>query len=352
MPTTNTGFVSLGNPIYTAGAAIGSSFTLDEATDGFAVIFVAPKTVSLAQVKVRVGTRTGTIPTYRVGIQGVSDTNSPDGVFAAGYADTNFPATGTATLTVTTALTAGTPYALVVRHTSGTINGSNCVALENGMTYFASNGFNAPILVTQNSGGAWTGVNRIPPVSIIDADGDTILGTAAYSFTTLATWNSGTASKHRGSLWTTPFACRLAGLTIGGQWPTTADYTLRLYEGTNGTPVASVACDLSKMYFVQAFTTMSVIPFNYSLLANTAYRFVLEPTTVNNPTAVGRYVFDSAAEMRALFGPLCYTEATSPGTWTDYNAASPGFSAMPILPVIDQMTTGSGGSLVVPKFVI
>jgi hypothetical protein len=113
------------------------SFNCDASNDGVGWVFQAVGTDAITHLGFRYGTRTGTPPTYRISIQGVSTTTGlPDGTVVGG----GTPASATFTPPADTTWngtwqwialdnsfvpTADQEYALCIEYSSGTINASN-----------------------------------------------------------------------------------------------------------------------------------------------------------------------------------------------------------------------------------
>lgn len=109
-----------------------SNQTLSSASHKVAYAFNAQATTTINALGIRVGTITGTTPTYQVEIQGIGPTGLPDGTGVIGSSATFNPSAlgwtaGTFQwLNISGVnLTRGTNYALVVRHSSGTADASN-----------------------------------------------------------------------------------------------------------------------------------------------------------------------------------------------------------------------------------
>lgn len=128
-------YLPLGSPyqIVTLG---GGTFALNGTTDAVEFIFQAVAAATITRLGFRVGTRTGTPPTYRISLQGVNASGNPDGTIKGG----GTPASATFTPPASTAwnnswqwVTLDNAYtcargeylAIVIDYSSGTIDGSN-----------------------------------------------------------------------------------------------------------------------------------------------------------------------------------------------------------------------------------
>lgn len=113
-----------------------SNFDLDSADDAQGWVYQMPEAATITQACYRYGARTGTPPTYRISLQGVSTGAIADGTVLGGgspaQADFTPPANSSIddtwvchNLANSIALTRGQQIALDIRHQTGTINGSN-----------------------------------------------------------------------------------------------------------------------------------------------------------------------------------------------------------------------------------
>ncbi len=118
----------------------GVAFTnqaLSSAAHKVAYAFSAQATTSINALGIRVGTLTGTAPTYQIEIQGLNATGLPDGAGLVGSSATFSPSalgwTAGTFQWINIAgvnLTRGVNYALVVRHSGGTVDASNNAGLS------------------------------------------------------------------------------------------------------------------------------------------------------------------------------------------------------------------------------
>jgi hypothetical protein len=138
-----------GSPAICATTPSFSNFTLNQTTDALEFIFEVPGgggNITITRVGVRLGTITGTTPTYRVSLQGVSTTTgNPDGTIKGGVspASTTFSPSGLSwsagtwhwlTLDNSYAAAPGELLALVVDYSSGTVDGSNNASFSSVIT--------------------------------------------------------------------------------------------------------------------------------------------------------------------------------------------------------------------------
>lgn len=140
-----------------------TNFNLNTATTRIAWVFVSATGSAITHLGVRLQSKTGTSPTYRVSLQAIGADGRPTGTVLGG----GTPASATFTVTALTAgefhwialdnsftPTRGTTYAVVLDYSSGTVDGSNFAAFG-----FRSNVFNtnaSPLPLSDTTGSAWT----------------------------------------------------------------------------------------------------------------------------------------------------------------------------------------------------
>jgi hypothetical protein len=314
---------------------------LDATNDGAGAIFLAPKTGNIAYFFLNFTAKTGTAPTYRVGIETATTTRSPDGsILGGGTAKVDLvnPATGAAFRTLDTplAVTAGDKLATTIRYETGTVSGAAFSTVAFAVGGLVGTGTPFGLTLT---GGTWAVSNGGWPMMAVKYDDGTVShGFCAATVINNTVWNSGSTPLYKGVAWTPDINCRTTGAIVSLRVTDATNYNLNLYEGTNGTPIATRAVDADVDLAVsnavrQAFIALA--PTN--LTGGTAYRWAIEPTTVTNFTTYAYPTLSDAASLRAYFGPLVGTTATTAGTWTDAN------DAHPVIPVIDQWDSGGGG---------
>lgn len=121
------------------GAAVYTSSTLDGSTDAAEWIFDAQEAATITKLGFRLTSKTGTSPTFKISLQGRTGGGVPDGTPKGG----GTPASATFTVTSITAgdwtwITLDNPYtctrgerlSIVIAYDSGTIDGSNSIAVS------------------------------------------------------------------------------------------------------------------------------------------------------------------------------------------------------------------------------
>lgn len=331
------------------------NFTLDANNDALEFLLQAPKAMTVTRLGVRLGTITGTTPTYRVSAQGINSSGNPDGTIkgATNNAKKTFSPSGLGwsagsfnwlTLDETFSLAAGDYFSIVIDYSSGTINGSNCASFTeswntqvNAQNFPCSQENNATVRAKQPwgvAGVAWgssTTVNGYP-----------------ISAGTLQQINSASNPREVGfkfkipSGWCSTFKLRGIKWLMG--YNDAATQTFRLYDGggaSDTTVLQDVTLDTdvfnstSGRPFVVCFDESTLATLN----AGTFYRIGI--TTDNaNDTNMWYWSVAAAGDFDAF--PLqqdCYwTQRPSGGSWTDVTTQRPWATL-----ILDDITAPAGG---------
>lgn len=333
-------------PINLSRISNNGTFTthdLDGSTDGAAVSFIAPRTGNIHKIGVNVASVTGTSPTYRLGIEGLSS-GLPDGTYKASgtsHADTSGLSAGWqwVTLDADAAVTAGDALAATMRYQTGTVDASNFVRLNYCLTSnLASVGLPIPLTLTA---GTWAAasVTRAAVFGVQYDDGSVVGGMFPISALTNQAWNSGSSPLFRGNLWTPQIGCRCIGFwTQMRSSGLNSAWNFSIYAGTDSSATTTTAVDASVAFPSGSPTYDIYIPLApTTLTAGTAYRFVVEPTNANSNTTFVRHDFESATSLQEKFGAFTGTTASTAGSWTDTAG-----QFYPIVPIIDQIDDGAG----------
>lgn len=338
-------------PVYPLTSSGFTTQAIDASTDGAGAIFYAPKTGTITKIGVLQTAKTGTGPTYRYGVEGVTTTRAPDGTYKnAGnaYVDAADPATAFAwrTLGASVSVTAGDLIAATVRYQSGTIDGSNFITVAVRTTQSITQAHPYALTLTA---GAWATSLGCPCIALQYDDGTVIFGvTAASSLTNNSPWTSASSPVYRGTKWTPGVTCQLVGCWIGARVPDTFDFNILLYVGTASSPAVTVPVVPDLGVGTNAGANPFYIPIPPTTLSSgTVYRLVIEPIAVVSPTTFVNVNFPDADALAAYWGDLKGTTgvAGSPPTWTDYDNGTDGYRAYPVIPVIDDVTASAGGGL-------
>lgn len=346
-----------GFPFYPAGGSTPafSTFLLDQTTDAQEFICLAPEVATLTRLGFRYGVRTGTPPTFKISLQGVTGAGVPDGTIKGGGspasatftppADTTWDSTWR-WITLDNAYTCarGEGLAVVIKYDSGTIDASN----------------NSTFTELINGGSE----NRGFPYAINNAAGSRsfrpLLPVFGYASASKAFGNpceTMVAQAIFGSTGT-PDECGMK-FTIPSTWFSTFKVVgLRVYGGLNtGGTVAFTIYDTDGSSILQqvtfdtdwsASTSFSAydVPFDEvtlsTLTAGSAYTLGFAPGTPTI-TVYGLQV-DSAADWDAWPGgqDFIFRTRTDAGAWTD-DATKRLLAEL----VFDDVT-GGGGKLVGP----
>lgn len=170
-------FMRFGGPWVTP-LAIGtpsiSTHVIDASNEGVAYAFQARNTDAITHLGFRVGSRTGTPPTYIIGLEGLSGTTGfPDGVYKTNGgnctatftppADTSWNSTWQWIALANSYVPArGETLALTIRHSSGTIDGSNNISVGTNWTNAMPTLGSFPYAL-RNTSGTWA-AQQISPI--------------------------------------------------------------------------------------------------------------------------------------------------------------------------------------------
>lgn len=322
-----------------AGAATG---TIDATGEKFGMVFRVPKTGTISKVGFLTG-NVATSQTLKVGLYTVATDGTPNtaayGSMVAGTQTS--PSTSTAyTVTLGTPATAtqGDVVAAVVEFN---VSVGNLV-----ITALTSNG--APLstssytLLRAGGGPTWSKNTSSPVLWLEYNDGTYYYVPYCYPATTLTNYTitNATSPDEVGVKFQVPFACRLSGLVAPLRITSSADFTVKVYDGSNNvqTSVAVLAAQTlgSSLNFV---TAQILLPTSVSLAANTTYRMTILATTANNTTQLFTITAPSAAAMDAFANQTWVsTNRSAGGAWTD------GTTEMPLMMLLlDQLPAGASG---------
>ena len=149
--------------------------TCDASNDGWACIFQSMEDCTITHVGFRYGVRAGTPPTYIASLQGVTtNTGRPDTTVKGGGspasvtftppADTTWDGTWQwVQLANSYAASRGEYLAIVIAHSSGSVDGSNYSSFTSGMTGQGAVRTHLPYALTQ-SGGSWSTITASQPI--------------------------------------------------------------------------------------------------------------------------------------------------------------------------------------------
>lgn len=201
-----------------------SSTNMNSSTVALGWVMEAGTTDAITKCAVRWSSRTGTPPTYIVGIEGVDASGQPDGTYKGGGSPASVTLTPpastawNATIQEFTFTNSWTPsassdlIAITLRHSSGTVDGSNFSQVSHGVTgYFAGAIRSRPYLLT-GTGGVWTKSTSHSPIVAIGT-ASSWFGSPLLSIYTTATANT---AGHRSAMYFTKPAGLGTTFTVEG----------------------------------------------------------------------------------------------------------------------------------------
>lgn len=350
MALTNCGRMMVGNIGLVPQATTAYGIDLNSSTTNAATVFIADKSATIDTVGIYCTGTNGTFPAYTISIQGVTDGRKPDGTIKGGgspcsVSTSSFSAGTYAeySLANSYSATAGEVLAVVIK--SASADGSNYISVAH--TYYYGGGASSlsPYATTTTDESTWTGLARIPTITCRYADGSMPPGMCASDN---VADNSGFTSGFRGIKWTPPFGARLSGFWFGGRFNTSSfDFDVELYTGSGSSPTLTRSYSDEHVFGTTANGVL-FFPFGpVTLSASTVYRLVLEPTNSTGFTDAHCYEFFDDDSLKAMFGPVYYTTASTPPTWTDYDNGTDGYWSWPMCPEYDQIdvaaASGGGG---------
>lgn len=317
-------------------AGVGfSSLLIDAAAEKVAVIFAPPKVGTLEQFEFRTAA-VAQIPANGVKCswQGVSLANGdPDGVVGQFRVAT----IGGANLWIA-------PGAITHDGTAGGFKRSITQAdLDAGLllaaviefqNFIAGDSVAISTYVIHNSSGlslraypdhftaAWakqTPSGHAPNIAIKYDDGSYVYvaGTIAYATIATPAFNSGSTPNERALYFSVPFPCKIVGAWFRVAVVTNADFVVTLYDSNGTSVLATVAVDASALGGAGQTGLYVPFPSSPAILANTAYRVAIKPTTANNVTLL-EFTVNAAAIMDAFEGGQNFqaSERTGAGAWS------------------------------------
>ena len=334
--------ISLGAPcaIYAKGInAAFVNFTLNASTDAAEYIFQTPEAITITKLGFRYGLRTGTPPTFKISLQGVSVAGTPDGTIKGGAspasatftppADTTWDGTWQwITLANTYGTTRGEFLSIVIAYDSGTIDGTNNSSFTTHATHLTHNGGFLKGYSIQNDAGVRT-IQIDQPIFGYQSS------TTAYGFPLKAinntTFNSASTPDEYALRFLLPAGWGSTFQVGGVRWrgnPAGAnDVVIVLYSGT--TVLQNVSFDrdfdaapfgvdrVREYYFDEA--TLSTLNFG------TEYRVGLQPSGAGGSSTLVTLVMAAAADAAAHNGGTSFylSTRTDAGAWTDVSTERP-----------------------------
>lgn len=346
-----------GVPWYLAPSGAGlTTFGLDASDDALEFILQVEEAFTAVDVGFRYGTRTGTPPTYRISLQGVSNGRADGTILASGsaYVDFTPPANGTwdntfrwLTLTAAPDLTRGQKVAVVIAYQSGTVSGAHFSSFARSTSLFPSS-IAFPCAVQVN-GGVATRAAAWPVVGLRTSGAARTYGYPLLSVSSTQ-FSSDSSPSERGIKFTTDadqfstFA--VVGVEFQGRTPAAAkSFVITLYDGT--TPLQTVTVDSDDLGSNAAAQSLFRIFFDETTLsvlnAGTPYYIGLNPRETGANLAIDTLQVAAASDLDAFpmgQGWIGVTRTGDPpsGAWTEVTTDRP-----LIVPIVAAITKGVGG---------
>lgn len=325
---------------------------LDANNDGIAVTFQAVTADAITHLGFRIGDRTGTPPTYIIGLEGRDSSGFPDGTYLGGGspASATFtpPADGSwnsswrwIALTNSYTPTRGEILTMTIRYSSGTVNGSNCQTAfySHGMRKLRR-GFPKPMLLTA---GTWA--NNSAPASFGYKTASGVYGQVAV---TVSTGSAASTSGHRRAMYFTLPAgfgdtFQIAGVCFEFQIPAAGGTTKVGIWNAAGTELSSVTLDTDDLVVnssdgqIECYFQDSTLP---TLTFGTKYYIGVE--CLSSVSVNSRYVtMTSANDINSVpLGANIGYASWNGSAWTE-----DALSYIPMRLIFADVTEPSGGGL-------
>lgn len=304
-------------------------FTLDASTDAVEVIFQADEAATITRLGFRYRLRTGTPPTFKISLQGVDGTGIPDGTIKGGGtpasatfippADTSWDGTWRwITLDNAYVCTRGEFLAIVIKHESGTIDGSNKSEFTTRTTgHYA----HIPYAIDNNAGARTRGLLRTAIFGYASAA--KVYGNPVANITTLSFSSTGTPDEV-GLLFTLPAGWgdtfKVKGLRFSGFLTAAQSYKAVLYDGTTALQTITLDSDLQA---TNGSHGVQEILFTETTLADldfgSPYRVALQPQAAGMSVVLGYLELSAAGDLDAYPGgqDAIWTQRADLGAWSE-----------------------------------
>ncbi len=334
-----------------------STFTIDAASEGVALIFEAPLTGTIDRIAFRVVGHTSAA-TLDIRLETVDlATGLPSGTLVGSASGTQLTSAGNTSYVVTLgsggSVTRGTFYAMVVRQPAVSPGNCTLAVVDTSVSNSANVGRSRLCYTCFNSGGgAWAKQNGRYVAAFACRYSDTnwywIAGGYPISAVNKTQFNSGSSPNQRGTKITLPFPCTVGGFFFVGSTHQ-QDYTVKLYT-SDQTERASFSGDKDVFngYAGVNYGGLYVGYFaaNYAASANTALYLMLTPGSTTNNMLMEVDLLDTAttAMMGAMNGGTAVISATrNGGAFTDVATGRPLCMGLIINGAADDAGGGGGG---------
>lgn len=334
---------------------------VDANNDGVGLLLQAETADAITHIGFRVGSRTGSPPTYSVTLEGIDGSGNPNGTDLGGGSPTLATFTPPASnawdgtwqwvaLTNAYTPTRGQFIAATLRYSTGTIDASNLISVGSHVINAPASSFGFPTAL-RLTGGTWAKQGQFPLMAVRTAS-------SRYGFpieNVFSTRTASTVGLRQALKFRVPNiidSYRIAGIQIVASYSSAAGRApIAGLWNSSGTALQNVTLDTeyfmapttiwyqSRIYFDE--TTLS------TLSAATDYYLGLEVAdATSGGVAIGGWQLDSSADLAAFPGGPDYYLATWNGSaWTDDQTVRP-----LVDPIFDDMTkpAGGSGSIVIP----
>lgn len=335
------------------GSASYTSATLDASTDAAEWLFDAQEAATITKLGFRLTSKTGTSPTFKISLQGRTSGGVPDGTIKG----SGSPASATFTVTSITAgdwtwitldnsytCTRGEKLAIVIAYDSGTIDGSNNIAVTVAHDAFGVR-YGFPIAI-QNNAGSRTRVGSAAPLYGYASSSRTF-GFPIKAFTETQYSSDSTPDEYAlGFAIPSGFGAtmQIGGVRITGRCSAASKSLLvTLYDGT--TSLQTVTFDTDD--FIAAASGFRSIEFIFdettlsTLTVGSMYRLAFAPQDTGHNFALCVIETSTASDLDAFPGGTDFvlSTRTNSGSWdADSTTKRPVAEFL-----IDDFTEPSGG---------
>lgn len=327
-----------GNAAQNSTIVTQGNSAISSANASAAAVLKAPKTGTISKIYVLIGTVSGSTPTIDARLETVSGQFPTGSLLGTNSNNTQVVANNTGyeiTLTTPVAVTKGDILAIVITYSAGTtinvkVNNAQMQSkypyglLKTAGTYAAAS---TPVVALGYNDSTYPENYPLVP-----------------ALATATNFNSSSTPDERGNIFTLPVSLRANGIQIAYQNAlASADFDLVLYDSNGTSVLASVSMDADTLFGTSGGWMKVYFASPVTLLASTAYRVVVKPTTTNDNAWV-RYQALNTTVMQALPGKGAWygTSRTDAGAWTEVTTD---FYTIGLL--FDGIDSGSGGGLLV-----
>lgn len=335
------------------------NFALDASGDKVGWILTAPEAVTVDRIAVCYDSKTGTPPTYRYSLQGVSTSGTPSGTVLGATNNALATLAPTAisndsfhelTLAESVAFSAGEKFAIVVEYSSGTINGSNLANYRHGISNITTN-YDFTYGYALTNAASWSKQTASLP-TVIFGNGTNWFGNPISSVRTTRSFNTGTSPSEYGLKFTAPAlgslgSYKLRGVRLGLSLATTSNtqtINLNLYAGggvSDTTQTQTVSIDTDCFLSPGSFSPKDLLFTGTSptLTVGSTYRLSFTAGSTNSHS-IYTLPLTSASHVTALGwgSTFCRTDRAG-GNWTDTDTQVPLVFGMYL-----EDLAGSGGT--------